>query len=71
MLFEYYEHLHPLILTSQIDSQSIHIDIDVGCVLNMFEMSSCNNELMKECVIWKFMLFIRFQVDAKEIKCLV
>lgn len=51
MLFEYYEHLHPLILTSQIDSQSIHIDIDVGCVLNMFEMSSCNNELMKECVI--------------------
>jgi hypothetical protein len=51
MLFEYYEHLHPLILTSQIDSQSIHIDIDVGCVLNMFEMSSCSNELMKECVI--------------------
>jgi hypothetical protein len=51
MLFEYYEHLHPLTLTSQIDSQSTHIDIDVGCVLNIFEMSSCNNEPMKECVI--------------------
>ncbi len=71
MLLKYYEHLHPLTLTSQIDSQSSHIDINVGCVLNISEMSSCSNEPMKECVIWGFMLFIRFQVDAKEIKCLV
>jgi hypothetical protein len=49
MLFEYYEHLHPLTLTFEIDSQSTHIDIEVGCVLNVYEMSSYNNEPMKEC----------------------
>ncbi len=50
MLFKYYEHLHPLTLTFEIDSQSIHIDIE-RCVLNVYEMSSCNNEPMKEYVI--------------------
>jgi hypothetical protein len=43
---------------------------DENCSPGIFEILASSNELMKELVNKKFLIFMRFQVDAKDIKCL-
>jgi hypothetical protein len=38
--------------------------------LGIFEILASSNELMKELVNKEFLIFMRFQVDAKDIICL-
>ncbi len=49
----------------------IDMQIDEESTFNIFEMSIGINEAMKEVVNKELQLFIRFQVDVKDIKWLL
>jgi hypothetical protein len=60
-----YHRLHPL---SNIES-SFFNKLNEENNLDIFEMVIGTNELTKEPINKKLMIFCRFQVDAKDIKC--
>lgn len=64
MLFKCYHHLHPLSNNATIDQV-----VDENCYLNIFEMTTIKNELTNELVSKELLIFRRFQVNAKDIKC--
>jgi hypothetical protein len=45
------------------------MDTDAKCSLDIFEMGSCGNEPMKECVNRELLLFQQFLIDVKETNC--
>jgi hypothetical protein len=65
LLLKSYHHLHPL---SKIESSFVNKSNEDNS-LDIFEMVIGTNELTKECVKKKLIIFHRFQVDAKNIKC--
>ncbi len=65
MLLKFYYHLHPL---CQVENDFIN-NIDQYNNLNIFEMITTTNELVKKLVNWELLVFQRFQIDAKDIKC--
>ncbi len=65
MLLKCYYHLHPL-------SENVTVDqdgVDEHYSLDIFEMTTSTNELVKEVVNKEFFIFNKFQVNAKEFKC--
>jgi len=67
MLLKFYHHLYPLF---EAKSSLIYI-IDENMYLNIFEMVTNINELAKELVNQELLIFHRYQVDAKDINCLL
>jgi hypothetical protein len=65
MLLKCYHHLHPLSENATIDQA-----VDEYCYLNIFEMTTSKNELTNELVSKELLIFRRFQVNVKDIKCL-
>jgi hypothetical protein len=45
------------------------MDVDEDCSLNIFEMIESTNEPTKEFVNKELLIFKRFEVDIKNIKC--
>jgi hypothetical protein len=43
--------------------------IDEDCYLNIFEMTTSKIELTNELISKELLIFKRFQVNAKDIKC--
>ncbi len=64
MLLKCYHHLHPLSKNATIDQA-----IDEDCYLNIFEMTTSKIELTNELISKELLIFKRFQVNAKDIKC--
>jgi hypothetical protein len=64
MCISCYHHFHPL-LKNAIVGQGVN----ENCNLNFFEMTTNINEPMKELVNRELLIFKRFQVDPKDIKC--
>jgi hypothetical protein len=60
-----FHHLHP---SSKIESSFVNKP-NADTNLGIFEMVTCTNELTKELFNQKLMIFCRFQVDPKDIKC--
>jgi hypothetical protein len=65
MLLKSYHHLHALPQTKSSFTTTFYEDNN----LDIFEMVVGTNESTKELVNWELMIFHRFHVDAKEIKC--
>jgi len=65
MFLKSYYHLHPLF---NIES-SLAYKIDEHRNLNMFEMMVTTNKLAKELVNQELLIFCKYQLDAKNIKC--
>jgi hypothetical protein len=61
-----YQHLHPLFKIEN----SFVIKSNEENNLDIFEMVTCNNELTKNPINQKLMIFCRCQMDTKDIKCL-
>jgi hypothetical protein len=64
MLFKCYHHLHPLFENANVDQ-----GVDEDCILDNFGMTTNTNELANFFVSMEFMIFRKFQVDAKDVKC--
>jgi len=67
LLLKSYHHLHPL---SKIESSFVNKSNEDNS-LDIFEMVIGTNELIKEPVNQNLMIFCKFQLDAKDIKCLL
>jgi hypothetical protein len=67
MLLKSYHRLHPLFKVESSFVHKIYEDIS----LNIFEMVVNTSELTKELIDRKLLIFQRYQVDAKNIKCLL
>ncbi len=65
MLLKCYHHLHPLFENATVD-QGVDEDYD----LDIFELTTNTNEPMKELISQELLIFIRFQVDREDVKCL-
>jgi hypothetical protein len=65
LFLKFYHHLHPL---SKIESSFVN-KFNEDNSLDIFEMVIGTNELTKELVNKKLMIFCRFQADVKDIKC--
>jgi hypothetical protein len=59
-----YHHLHSWTKNFIVDQ-----GFDENCSLGIFEILASSNELVKELVNKEFLIFMRFQVDAKNVKC--
>jgi len=66
MLLKCYYHLHPWFKNVIVDQDSVdeHYNLDI------FEMTTSTNELVKEVVNKEFFIFKKFQVNAKKFKFL-
>jgi hypothetical protein len=51
------------------ENATIDQDVDEDCCLNIFEMIESTNEPTKEFVNKELLIFKRFEVDLKSIKC--
>jgi len=60
--------MHPLF---KIESYFVNKFDEDNSLYNIFEMVVGTNEPAKELVNWELMIFHKFQVDAKDIKCLL
>jgi hypothetical protein len=64
---------HPFshIVLSSFAPLSLYIDesVDENCNLDIFKMTTNINELMKKLVNRKLLIFKRFQMNVKDIKC--
>jgi hypothetical protein len=58
--------LHPLVETK---ISFANIGVDEGCSLNIFEKIANTSQPTKELVNKELLIFKRYQVDVKEIKC--
>ncbi len=61
-----YHHLHPLSKNANVDQ-----GVNENCNFNIFEMITSTNELAKEFVNKEVLIFKTFQMDNKDIKCLL
>ncbi len=66
MLLKCYHHLHPMI---DCEVAFANAKSDEKCSLNIFEMTTSTNELVKKLVNRKLQIFKRFQMYLKETKC--
>jgi hypothetical protein len=67
MLVKCHEHLHPLV---RLDRNCVDQDIfEHDCSLNIFEQTTSTSELTEELVKRKFLVFKRYKLDVKDIKC--
>jgi hypothetical protein len=67
MLVKCHEHLHPLV---KLDTNCVDQDIfEKDCNLDIFEQIANTNELAKELVKRELLVFRRYQMDVKDIKC--
>jgi hypothetical protein len=67
MLVKCHEHLHPLV---RLDTNSINQNIfEHNYNLNIFEQTANTNEPAEELVKMELLVFRRYQLDAKDIKC--
>ncbi len=68
MLVKCHEHLHPLVKskTNSTDQNIFYQDYN----LDIFEQIANTNEPIKELVKREFLIFKRYQLDVKDIKCL-
>ncbi len=64
MLLKCYHHLHPLF-----ENANVNQGVDEDCILDNFGMTTNTNELAKTIVSKEFLIFRKFQVDAKDVKC--
>ncbi len=67
MLFKSYHHLHPLF---EVQSPFVR-RIDEVNNFNNFEMVANTSDLTKELVNRKLLIFKKYLLDAKDIKCLL
>jgi hypothetical protein len=67
MFLKFYHHLYPL---SETKSSFVN-KFDESNSLDIFEMVAHTNDLVKELVNGELMMFSSFQVDAKDVKCLL
>ncbi len=65
MFLKSYHHLHPLF---EVQSPFVH-RIDEVNNFNIFEMVVNTNDLTKELVNRKLLIFLKYLLDAKDIKC--
>ncbi len=67
VLVKCHEHLHPLVRleTNSVDQNTFGQD----CNLDIFEQTSSTSEPIEELVKKEFMIFKRYQLDVKDIKC--
>jgi len=68
MLLKCHHHLHPL---AEYESVFINIGVDEDCNLDLFEQIANTSEPVQELVNMELLIFRRYQVDMKEIKCLL
>jgi hypothetical protein len=67
MLVKCHEHLHPLV---KLERNSTNRDIfNQDCCLDIFEQTTTTNEPTKELVKKELLIFKRYQMDVKDIKC--
>jgi hypothetical protein len=67
MLVKCHEHLHPLV---KLETNSIdHNIFDQDCSLDIFEQIGSTSESVEELVKREFLIFRRYQLDVKDIKC--
>jgi hypothetical protein len=65
MLLKCYHHLHSMIESIRCVSQTCDEDFD----LDIFQQSTSTSEPSKELVIGELLIFRRYQVNPKDIKC--
>ncbi len=68
MLLKCHHHLHPL---AKFESVFVNIGVDEDCSLDIFEQIANTSELVKKLVNMELLIFRWYQVDMKEIKCLL
>jgi hypothetical protein len=67
ILVECHEHPHPLVrLKTNYTNQDI---FNQDCCLDIFEQTTSTNEPIKELVKRELLIFNRYQLDVKDIKC--
>jgi hypothetical protein len=67
MLVKCYEHLHPLV---RLDRSCPNQDIlKEDCSLDIFEQIASTSEPTKEVMKRELLVFRRYQLDVKDIKC--
>jgi hypothetical protein len=67
MLVKCHEHLHPLV---RLDKNCANHDIfEHECSLDIFEQIANTSELVEELVKRELLIFKRYQLDVKDIKC--
>jgi hypothetical protein len=67
MLVKCHEHLHPLV---RLDMNCVGQDmLEQDCNLDIFEQTANTNEPAKELVKSELLVFKRYQLDVKDIKC--
>jgi hypothetical protein len=67
MSVKYHEHLHPLVrLETNFANQNI---FDQDCNLDIFEQITSISKLVKELVRRELLIFRRYQLNVKDIKC--
>ncbi len=67
MLVKCHEHLHPLV-RSETSSANQNI-FDQDCSLDIFEQTSSTNEPIEELVKKELLIFRRYQLHVKDMKC--
>ncbi len=68
MLLKCRHHLHPF---AEFESVFVNIGVDEDCNLDLFEQIVNMSEPVQELVNMELLIFRRYQVDMKEIKCLL
>jgi hypothetical protein len=66
MLLKCHYYLHPLV---EVENVFVNISVDEDCSLDIFEQTTNTSEPTKELVNKELLIFKRYQVDVKEIKC--
>ncbi len=67
MFLKCYHHLHPMIESIECVDQTIYED----CSLDIFQQTASISEPTKELVTRKLLIFKHYQVDPKDIMCLL
>ncbi len=69
MLVKCHEHLHPLV---RLHKNCVDQDIfEQDCSLDIFEQNTSTSEPTEELVKKELLVFRRYQLDVKDIKCLL
>jgi hypothetical protein len=67
MLVKCHEHLHLLV---RLDKICVDYNIfEQDCILNIFEQTASTSEQIEELVKGEFLIFKKYQLDVKDIKC--
>ncbi len=67
MLLKCYHHLHPMIESIECVSQIV----EENCSMDIFQQIASTSKQTKEHVTKELLIFKRYQMDPKDIKCLL